>query len=244
MQFDVREVARLFHVDESQVTRWINEQNLPAKQVSGKFCLNRAEVVEWATLQGIDISAEALREMLGIADEDGLSEAIKRGGVYRDLDASDKDAALHAVVDALPLPAGFDRSMLIDLLLARERLGATAMGNGVAVPHPRHPVILPVGRPVVAVCFLKRAVEFGEAEKGPVDTLFLLVCPTARTHLSVLARLSCALRDSRFLEAIRSRASSETIVHEADRVEALNLLAKSPIAENGTPSGEHTALKN
>ena len=73
---------------------------------------------------------------------------------------------------------------------------------------------------MITLCFLERSVDFGALDGKPVYVLFSLVCPTMRSHLQMLARLSYALHDAKFKEVVMARGSREEIVHEARRLEA------------------------
>jgi nitrogen PTS system EIIA component len=218
MQFDVRAVARILQVPESKVYHWISDDNLPAKQVSGKYCVDRAELLEWATLRRMNLSSEAFygtrTELLGT-----LAEALQLGGVVHNMAAGERHVVLRAVVDHMALPANFDRASLVELFLAREAIGSTAVGEGVAIPHPRQPVILPVARPALTICFLSQPVNFGARDGKPVHTLFVLVSPTIRAHMQMLAQIARALHDEPFREILRRRASQAEIMTALERVE-------------------------
>ena len=73
----------------------------------------------------------------------------------------DKESALREVVELLRLPEEVDRSFLLRVLLAREAIASTAVGEGIAIPHVRNPVVLHVGRPSITLCFLERPIEYG-----------------------------------------------------------------------------------
>jgi PTS system nitrogen regulatory IIA component len=215
MQFDLRDVARMLNVPENKIYQWIHEEQLPARQVNGKYCVDQAELLEWATLKRIDISTEAFSGRDGqyaLSAELDLAAALEAGGICRQISGSDKALVLRAVVDNMNLPANFDRASLLELFLARESLGSTAVGDGIAIPHPRHPVILPVDRPNVSICFLDQPLEFGAADKKRVDTLFVLVSPTIRAHMQMLARISRALGNAKVRELLRARASETEIL--------------------------------
>ena len=140
----------------------------------------------------------------------GAGGGPRAGGIITGLSGSDKREILQKVVERMRLPEGFDRSILSQLLLARESAGSTAVGGGIAIPHPRHPVVLPVGRPTLTLCFLDQPVEFGAADQQPVDTLFVLVSPTIRAHLRMLARIACVLRDEPFRAVLKRRGWRQT----------------------------------
>jgi PTS system nitrogen regulatory IIA component len=72
------------------------------------------------------------------------------------------------VVARLSLPEDFDRQLLLRLFLAREALGSTAVGDGIAIPHVRRPIVLNVPRSMVTLCFLKRPVAYQAPDGKPV----------------------------------------------------------------------------
>ena len=158
----------------------------------------------------------------------GLAEAREAGGLVGPLGGTDKETVLRALVAHLRLPPDVDREFLLSVLLAREALQSTGVGDGIAIPHVRNPIVLRVPRAMITLAFLETPIDFGAIDGKPVDTLFSLVSPTVRGHLRLLSRLSFALHDRGFREAVRSRAPLERIVAEARRVEAAL----------GTPDGE------
>src|SRR5262245_43874849 len=107
VQLTVRDVSRFLNVSESTVERWIKQRALPAQYVGGQYRFHRAELLEWATANGIKVSLE-LFDRLEASDEQApsLAEALEMGGIFYHLQASNKERALRAVVGALPLPDG------------------------------------------------------------------------------------------------------------------------------------------
>src|SRR6266704_2983102 len=118
------------------------------------------------------------------------------------------------VVDLMKLPDEVDRDFLYKVLLAREALGSTGVGDGIAIPHVRNPIVLHLSRPMVTLCFLERPVDFGALDGQPVTTLFTLISPTVRAHLHLLSRLGFALRDPAFKSAVTRQTSRDEILDE------------------------------
>jgi PTS system nitrogen regulatory IIA component len=221
MQLTVRELARVFKVNEGTVYRWVSEDDLPAEQVNGQHRFNRAEVLEWATLRKRPVPPDLFQsEGSEVTNQPRLDEALATGGIIHDLEGVDREAVLRALVAAMPLPDEADRDFLLEVLLSRETLGSTGIGGGLAIPHPRYPVVLPVPRPAIALCFLARPIPYGAADGQPVHTLFALISPTVKAHLRLLARLAFALRDPGFLAAVQQKAPAEVILREARRLES------------------------
>jgi PTS system nitrogen regulatory IIA component len=222
MQLTVRDVSEVLDVSEATVTRWIKQRGLPARHVAGQYRFNRAELLEWATVNGVKVSVALFKDF---DDEDepapGIAEALERGGIFYQLRDSNRDRALRALVEVLPLPDGVDRELLFRLFLAREASASTAVGEGIAIPHVRNPIVLHVPRPMLTLCFLERPVDFGALDSKPVGVLFSVISPTTRGHLQILARLSFALHDAKFKDAVASQAPRETILGEAQRIDAV-----------------------
>lgn len=220
MQLTVREVSKFLNVSESTVARWIKQRGMPALNINGQYRFHRAELLEWATANQLRVSVE-LFDHLNDDDEPlpGLAEALEAGGIIYNLQDTSKGMALRALVQVLPLPEGVDREFLLQLFLARESSASTAIGEGIAIPHVRNPIVLHVNRPMITLCFLQKPVDFGALDGKPVNTLFSLICPTARTHLQMLSRLSYALHDPEFKKMITRQGTREEILHEARRVD-------------------------
>jgi PTS system nitrogen regulatory IIA component len=220
MKLTVRDAAQILSVSEKTIYRWIKQGVIPAYQISDQYRFNRAELLEWATSRKINVSPEIFAEPDGgETPPPSLSEALKVGGVHYRVGGTDKPSVLHAVVDMIKLPEEVDREFLYQVLLAREALGSTGLGEGIAIPHVRNPIVLHLARPLVTLCFLERPVDFGAIDGQPVTTLFTLISPTVRAHLHLLSRLGFALRDLDFKNAIVKQASRDEILEALRRVE-------------------------
>jgi PTS system nitrogen regulatory IIA component len=219
MELTVKDAARLLNVPEKTVYQWIRDGTLPSHRVKDKYRLNRVELLEWAAARNIQISPEIFREDGIQRPELLLTGALRRGGVVHDLACSDKASALQAVCAALPLPAKVDRDELLGVLMAREALCSTGIGNGVAIPHPRGPIVLGIPEPQVTLAFLRQAVEFGAIDKKPVGLLFVIVSTTVRGHLLLLSHLMYALQDQPFRRLLEARAPQDALLAALELIE-------------------------
>ncbi len=141
MKLTVRDAARLLSVSEKSVYRWIKQGVIPVYQINDQYRFNRAELLEWATSRKISVSPEIFAEPEGgETPPPSLSEALRAGGVHYRVAGTDKASVLHAVVDLMKLPDEVDRDFLYQVLLAREALGSTGVGDGIAIPHVRNPI--------------------------------------------------------------------------------------------------------
>lgn len=220
MELRVREVAKLFAVPEKKIYQWVEEEGLPSHQISGQHWFNRAELLEWATARQIPLSNELFGDQTKISEQPAsLADALQLGGIFHGAGVTDRESALRAIVQNMPLPGDVDREFLLEMLLARETLASTGVGDGIAIPHMRNPTVLQVPRPLVNLCLLDTPIEFGAVDDKPVYALFSLISPTVQTHLLMLSRLAATLNDPTFKAAVKRLASAEEILKEARRAE-------------------------
>ena len=138
---------------------------------------------------------------------DILPEAL----IVPSLQGRTKDEVLHELAAALAAaePA-VDAARLVDVLRERERLGSTAIGDGIAIPHGKW-----LGLASVVAVFGRHAegVDFDSLDGRPTHLFFLLVAPedSVGQHLKALARVSRLLKDAAFRQALVSTADPQQL---------------------------------
>jgi PTS system nitrogen regulatory IIA component len=221
MKLTVHDAARLLNTTERTVYRWIKEGVIPCQRVHDHYRFHRAELLEWATARGMATSVDALPPSRPLADAPlpTLAAALRAGGVHHHVEGTDRDSVLRAIVKRMPLTDEDDRELVLDVMLAREALGSTGVGDGIAIPHVRSPIMLHVTEPSITLCFLEHPIDFHAIDGRPVHTFFSFITLTIRSHLYLLSRLSAALQDHGFKNAILARAVAAEVITEATRVE-------------------------
>jgi len=104
-----------------------------------------------------------------------------------------------------------NRGRLVEVLLERERLGSTGIGDGIAIPHVRNPVVLDVEKPMVNLCFLETAIPFGALDNEDVDTLFFIFPKSERRFLRIQAKLSRLLKDEDVITAVKRNTTADEL---------------------------------
>jgi PTS system nitrogen regulatory IIA component len=220
MQLTLRDAAGYLGVTESVARRWIAERALPVHEANERLYLNAVELWEWAAEHGVAVSRKLLEHSRRSPDAvPPLAELLRAGGIVYDIDAKTKREVLRQFVARLPLPPEQDRATLLSVLEAREAMGSTGIGDGIAIPHVRNPIVLHVEHPFVTLCLLQHAIEFGALDGQPVHTLFLVVTPTVPVHLRILGQLGFLLRDDTLRELLRKRAAADEIIGRVDMLE-------------------------
>jgi PTS system nitrogen regulatory IIA component len=104
-----------------------------------------------------------------------------------------------------------DAQQIFESLIAREKLGSTGFGNGIAIPHCRLPGC---SQPLSAVLRLDAPVDFDAIDGAPVDLLFVLLVPEAATdeHLELLRQIASMLDRADVRERLRQADSNEALL--------------------------------
>ena len=220
MQLTVKDVANLLKVSEKTIYRWLKKGDIPVYRVGDHYRFNRSELLEWVTARQMNVSADIYHEPENIhVPMYNLLEALTSGGIYYRTEGENKESAIKNTVDLMKLSPEVDKDFLLQILLAREAMASTAMGDGIAIPHVRNPIVLHITEPIVSLCFLEKPIDFNALDGKPVHCLFTLISPTVKTHLYLLSRLAYALRDDGFKNIIKKQGSREEIFAEIVRIE-------------------------
>ncbi len=126
-----------------------------------------------------------------------LAEFLNDSCVLPFMEAAGKEEAVAELAAPLAVRFGLDSAELVRILMAREALGTTAVGGGVAVPHGKVPGL---AGPALAVGRSPAGIEFGAADNEPCRLFFLLLAPEggAGTHLRLLSLIARRAKDSDF----------------------------------------------
>jgi PTS system nitrogen regulatory IIA component len=215
---------------ERQIYRWVDDNEIPCRRVRDQLRFNRTDLLEWATARRMPVHAEAFVEDDPKDQPPRLSDALRVGAVHEHLRGADREAVVLELVDRV-LPPDVDRELFIEVLLARESVGLTAIGDGLAIPQVRNPIVVAAIPPRVTICHLETPLYLSAADGLPVRTIFVAVSPTIRSHLQLVARVLRAISDPIFKAAVLRHASIADLVAEASRIEAE--LPRSEEVEDG-----------
>ena len=233
LDLTAREVAQILRLDESDVPRLVREQGLPAHRVAEDLRFNRVELQEWAVLRGRRLSARMWAPEGRLRELPSLRAALDRGGIHR-VHAADAQALLASVADLPGVPSHVDRALLRAVLVAREAHTIVDAEGGIAVPHTRDPIVLPIDAPRVLLCLLEKPLDVGARSGVAVRALFLLLSPSVREHLQVLSELAYALHDVELREMIATGAADAALLARFTALDASVARGSLPPAETRT----------
>ena len=124
-------------------------------------------------------------------------------------EASSKKNVLDELSKLAEKDIKIDSRILLEALIKREKLGSTAVGNGIAIPHANCPDI---DKPKVFVALLSNSLDFNANDDQPVDIIFLLLAPdnSGSEHLQALALVSRLLRNKELTTKLRGCKNTES----------------------------------
>ncbi len=139
-----------------------------------------------------------------------LSSILPVAQVLVGLEATSKKRAFEEAGLLFENLHGLSRALVTDSLFARERLGSTGLGHGVAIPHGR---IKGLKSPMAAVFQLAQAIGFDAPDEQPVSLLIFLLVPEAATqkHLEILSEIAELLSDAALREKIKTSSDQASL---------------------------------
>lgn len=139
-----------------------------------------------------------------------LASILPAAQVLVSVDATSKKRAFEEAGLLFENLHGLSRALVTDSLFARERLGSTGLGHGVAIPHGR---IKGLKSPMAAVLQLSQPIGFDAPDEQPVKLLIFLLVPEAATqkHLEILSEIAELLSDAPLRESMKSTADAAAL---------------------------------
>ena len=144
-----------------------------------------------------------------------LHTILKPHRTFIDVEATSKKKALETIAKLIgSAEPGLGSDAVYTALMARERLGSTGLGEGIAIPHCR---LASCSSITGALIRLREPLEFGATDDRPVDIVFVLIVPEVATeeHLQTLAGLAKLFNDSRFRNQLRAASNAAEMYQKA-----------------------------
>ncbi|GAB4226272.1 MAG: PTS sugar transporter subunit IIA [Chlamydiales bacterium] len=196
MDLGIKDVAELLNVSENSIYKWIKDGKMPAYLINKQYRFSRNEVENAVFLHHLGNDQDILEKFedsevlhsVGVKQY-GLYRAIHKGLVLNEIKGESKEEIISNTMQSVAEDLDLDAFVLTELLLDRENLMPTALGNGIAVPHTRD-FLLDKHYDAVTVVFLDKPIEYGALDRNPVHTLFFLFACDDKRHLNLLAKIA------------------------------------------------------
>ncbi|HOW26891.1 MAG TPA: PTS sugar transporter subunit IIA [Elusimicrobiota bacterium] len=217
MSLTLHEMAGLLNIPPETLRRQIGKGRTPVRTVRDQYRFNLSEWLEWAALHPSALPEHNHTD--STTSSVSIESALRSGGVHHDLPGKDRSEILKQMAARIQLPASIDKSHLLNILSAREKMATTAVGDGLAIPHVRMPLVFRLSQPVMALFFLQDPVDFGALDGKPVRTLFLFLSPTVKTHLTLFSRLIRIIHHRRIKKMLSLKPEADQILAAVQEIE-------------------------
>ena len=219
MELKINDIMSLLKKSEKEIVQLIKDGRIPHYRINGQYQFNKAEISDWVLSNNIPMSGEVI-SLFRSGHQVNLSQLLEVGGIHANIEGGNLSKTLRHAVSKLVLPTDITQDELLAHLLAREHLKPTAIGRGIAIPHPRTPIITDPENEMVAICYLNSPVEYEAFDREPVNTLFIPISATPRRHLEILAKISRLCQEEDFIGLLKSQTPSEPLLDYISRCES------------------------
>lgn len=147
-----------------------------------------------------------------------IGELIKKGGVIVDADGETPAELYKIIAESQKLPDYLSNDQLYTQLMEREELMSTAVGNGMALPHPRYPLLKNEDEQRIIVCYPKKPVSMVAPDPKPVFVFFAILSSTSKVHLKILSRLAFLIQNREFAGILAGKPSADVLAEAVNRI--------------------------
>jgi PTS system nitrogen regulatory IIA component len=146
-------------------------------------------------------------------NERSLAALVERGGVYYDVPGVSPKELIEGVIGLLPPIKAVASGELYRQIMEREAIVSTGIGHGIALPHPRNPVLEGSNEePLVAIAFTVMPIDWDTQDGSKVHTVFIIISSSAKQHLDTLSRINFLCQKEKFRSLIDARVSKREII--------------------------------
>lgn len=170
-----------------------------------------AEIGENNVFTDINEALARAKQVLGIKPV-SFSDLIKKGGIFYNIEGHNVLEVTKNAIKSIPTPAKISKDKILHYILEREEMMPTAIGQGIAIPHSRNPIISDINDESISICFLEKPVDYQAIDGELVHTLFVVLSSRPKRHLEILSKIAGICRDAEFVKLLNERASKQKLI--------------------------------
>jgi len=205
MELNVKEAATLLNISEKTIYRMVKSRTIPCSKIGGLWRFSESELLEWVKSSGVSpatplLSAPMTREE---SEDISISNLLIKGGIYYRIAGDTKEEVIkNSLFSIKREESEANIKGLFEAIIKRENLCSTAIGHGIAMPHPR-----PFGeflsrRSSISICFLESPIAFDSVDGEDVYVLFFIFPQSEERYLKIQSRLLRLLKEADLLSKL------------------------------------------
>jgi nitrogen PTS system EIIA component len=208
MDLKINDVAALLNLSETAILKLLAQKKIPTYQINNEYRFNRNEIEDWVIKNKMNASASS--GQYG-SMQYSLYRAIHKGGILYDVPGKTKEEVIKNSMTRIAAQLNLDADILTELILDRENLQSTGLGNGIALPHTRD-YLLNTHQDLVVVAFLEQPVLYEALDGKPVHTLFFLFACDDKRHLHLLSKIAHLSSSFEIIRLLQSSPTKEVFL--------------------------------
>lgn len=218
MELKINDLVELFQVSEKTIYRWIKENKIPAYRINHQYRFSKSEINEWILNNKIVVSKKVIDLQTSIQPVN-LIQLLKKGGIFYDIEGKNIPEIIENTINIIPTPTNIEKKNIIEALLEREKMMSTSIGYGIAIPHPRNPIITDNENASISICFLRNEINFNAIDDIPVHTIFIIISANPKRHLETLSKISYLCQQDNFKKLLKSHAPENDVLEFIEIIE-------------------------
>ena len=151
-------------------------------------------------------------------DELDIGGLIEKGGVIFDAEGDTPAKIYKIIAESQKLPDYLSAEKFYTELVQREELISTAVGNGMALPHTRYPLLKNEDEQRIIVCYPKKALDMKAPDAKLVFVFFAILSSSSKVHLQILSRLAFLIQNNEFRKILAGKPSAQVLADAVRRI--------------------------
>jgi len=161
-------------------------------------------------LPNIQKALHRAKVFLGIQSPTIL-ERLKKGGIHYNVKGNNPFQVIENLISLVNFKEDIDINLVKTSLIERESMMYTSIGNGIAIPHPKNPVVKREEDEIIAIAMLETPINYGTSDKIPVHTAIFVIASNSINHFDTISQLGKILKTKDFINLLKNRKSEDEI---------------------------------
>jgi nitrogen PTS system EIIA component len=219
VELKMKDVMEILQAPEKDVLKMIKDSGLPAHSINHQYMFNKQEIKEWVIKNGIKIHKRFLDLKPGDMPV-SVAGLVKKGGILYGVKGRNSSGVLSYCSAQMKFPPELTQEQVLSSLIQREEMMPTAVGHGIAIPHPRNPIVTDIQNESITVCLPAHPVPYSAMDGEPVHTMFIVLSANPGRHLEILAKLLYLCQQPDFTALLKNKSPEADIIAYIEKAEA------------------------
>ena len=225
-----KELSRYLKLNEKTIIKMAQTREIPGVKIGNQWRFYLSTVDEYLQNKIAQGAVYGFGKFIKTTDILPLSRLVDQSSIILNMRVNDQGAALHELAKvAYDSGVAFSADRLVIQLQKRENLLTTAVGNGVAIPHPRNPSDEIFKKPCVIIARSKKGINIGAPDDKKVHLFFLTCAPDVILHLKLLSKVAALLNTKDAYKKLMKASTKADIMKVIMKTEKMSINVQDEI---------------